>query len=1348
MNLKGRLAVVMAAALVVTTLPAAVFAGNDGQAAADIAEGGLPEGYTGEYTILSKDVSVKDRLSYAVEDEGITITGYKGDGSSIYVPEFINGIAVTKIGDNAFDSNHDIVAVILPNTVTEIGNEAFNNCSKLTKVTAGGLEKVGDFAFFNCSRLKEVNTKNDMGSVREIGKGAFYGCQGMSEVYFGSRLAELGEYAFARCSNLNYAIFADENNALTEIKDKTFFECTSLTNFDIPQSVTGIGPLAFKGSGISQVCVGGNVNTIDREAFAECPKLQTVSVDAINVGEGAFKNCNALGSITLSEGVESLGKNAFANEKEEGIVVEDVVNIPASLKEIGQGAFMGLNVKAFGVDEHNDAYSASDGGLFDKSGEKLICASDEYVEKAMPEGQLSGDVKTLGYGAFSADFGLLEVSLTDGLEKIEGYALSRAGSLSGNTLPDSVESLEPYALSGLSFKGDVELGAGIESLGKNALAGMTIENGSLSLNQVKELARSKDYGDSVFLNTRVDDYLILPKTLKASNLDGSSFVSLTAKGISALDGDEFYAEDGALMNGDQTRFITYMRTNTAKSYELPDTVKVIDPYAFCYNSNLQEVEIKDGLEEIGCCGLAYSSGDNCYYIPDSVAKLADKALGYAFIAGYPDKVPGAIIVTDSYDSAAAEYAAQNDIAQSVGVPSVEKEEASLMGYLNGKMVVNGLDSSRIYYSSTDPEIASIDEKGVITPHEVGTTYVVAAEGTAYFKEKVTITAAGAEYVPNFNYSEYAPVTDPDKFLEDYIAANDDVAFNEADNPSIRYYSTNDYPILKAILDGPARYKTYEEQYGDLGFFRQINKNIHSEIGQYRLHENVVTYSGTNYMPSWTGTGNTLKDLYESVGREFTFANLTSTSLSYSTADGFATGNYRTVIEFYQGAGTSDSVYLKAFSQYESENELLMNYDQEYKILDAGVKYLEDYGFERYIKVAPNYSLQSGLAINKAEIKLKKTSYKYTGENIEPRVSVRYPYMDGTKLKYAKLAEGIDYLLDYENNINAGKGKITVTGIGAYCGSSQLSFIIEQADLAGCSIEAIADYDYLPEAADLQERLHLKYKGREVDSEDYYVANMVRSTGKDDSTLISFTVNAKDMGNFCGSSKQSVTVKVNSQAASCSDNFILKLNSQQPISYSGKPCKPSVTVYDTNGVKVPSGNYSLVYLNNIEAGQATVYAAGRDGYCGESEALTFTIEKAYLASASIKSGKTLAGLCVDDVRFTGKYGRDSLHRDVDYSVENKEEVISGNFAYVTLTALEGNYTGSTTVKLKLSKRVFSPVTTKVYYDEASEEVSVYYGNTLLEEGLDYSKVIKAGKEGVINVTVKGMGNYSGSRKAKF
>ena len=131
-------------------------------------------------------------FEYKVLDNNtVEITKYTGKGDIVKIPDRINGIPVTKLGNRAFERCSSLTEVVIPNSVTTIRDSAFYGCSSLTNVVIpNSVTKIGDWAFFGCTSLTEVVIPN---SVTTIGLLAFAGCDNL--VIKCARSSKAEEYA-------------------------------------------------------------------------------------------------------------------------------------------------------------------------------------------------------------------------------------------------------------------------------------------------------------------------------------------------------------------------------------------------------------------------------------------------------------------------------------------------------------------------------------------------------------------------------------------------------------------------------------------------------------------------------------------------------------------------------------------------------------------------------------------------------------------------------------------------------------------------------------------------------------------------------------------------------------------------------------------------------------------------------------------------------------------------------------------------------------------------------------------------------------------------------------------------
>ncbi len=337
-------------------------------------------------------------LEYEINDDNnsYSVVGLgSAYGAVISIPSVHRGLPVTRIGNGAFSNKSWIKSVVIPDSITTIGSNAFKDCIDLTSVNFlpnSQLSSIGDYAFSNCISLTSITIPD---SVTEIWHFTFAYCSALTSIDFGenSQLKRIGRCAFHDCDSLTNFVIPNtvdqiEYNAfsycdslinvkigeyLRSLDNQAFIGCVSLTSievndnnmyyksidgnlykkdvktliqyaigkkeksFTIPNSVTSIGNSAFSDcDSLIGVVIPNSVTSIGNSAFYHCESLTSITIpeSVVSIGDSAFRYCESLTSITIPESVVSIGDSTFYYCRS-----LTSITIPESVTSIGESAF-------------------------------------------------------------------------------------------------------------------------------------------------------------------------------------------------------------------------------------------------------------------------------------------------------------------------------------------------------------------------------------------------------------------------------------------------------------------------------------------------------------------------------------------------------------------------------------------------------------------------------------------------------------------------------------------------------------------------------------------------------------------------------------------------------------------------------------------------------------------------------------------------------------------------------------------------------------------------------------------------------------------------------------------------
>ena len=272
----------------------------------DAADVEIPSEIDGKpVTVIKEDAFSGKSLSTLIFHDGVISIGndafsYCSNLTSITIPD-----SVTTIGGCAFLDCSSLTSIIIPNGVTTIGYHAFKGTPWLE--LQGQPVIVHNILIDYSSASGEVVIPD---SVTIVGESVFSWCESLTSITIPNSVTTIGESAFSWCEGLTSIIIP---NSVTTIGDDAFFECTSLTSITIPNSVTSIGDSVFKGTPwleLQEQPVIINNILID---YSAANGDVTIPYGVRVIGKGAFQGCSSLTDITIPDSVTTICDNAFSN---------------------------------------------------------------------------------------------------------------------------------------------------------------------------------------------------------------------------------------------------------------------------------------------------------------------------------------------------------------------------------------------------------------------------------------------------------------------------------------------------------------------------------------------------------------------------------------------------------------------------------------------------------------------------------------------------------------------------------------------------------------------------------------------------------------------------------------------------------------------------------------------------------------------------------------------------------------------------------------------------------------------------------------------------------------------------
>ena len=370
---------------------------------------------------MDEDLSTKpteEELKEAFVDEWGVI--YSKDGRKLLkVTKTLRGAYSIKEGTRiicklAFWGRSSLSEIVIPSSVTSIGNSAFSDCSSLSEVVIpSSVTRIGDSVFWYCRTLSDIVIPS---SVTRIGDSAFFYCRSLSNIVIPSSVTSIGDSAFFYCSSLSEVVIP---SSVTSIGNSAFSNCSSLSEVVIPSSVTSIGVGAFSNcDSLSKIVIPSSVTRIGNYAFLNCRSLSDIVVPSsvTSIGDGAFVGCSSLKYISIPKSVICLYGNPFAD---------------------WDGKLKCLSPN----------FIYEDDVLFNKDKSKIISFRNQNIESYV----IPSSVTSIGDCAFFYCRSLSDIVIPSSVTSISNGAFEDCSSLSDIVIPDSVTSIGDRVFNGCNF---------------------------------------------------------------------------------------------------------------------------------------------------------------------------------------------------------------------------------------------------------------------------------------------------------------------------------------------------------------------------------------------------------------------------------------------------------------------------------------------------------------------------------------------------------------------------------------------------------------------------------------------------------------------------------------------------------------------------------------------------------------------------------------------------------------------------------------------------------------------------------------------------------------------------------
>ena len=627
---------------------------------------------------------IDNNTVYVLNDETqeANLTQYFGSDSNVIIEKNVScnntNYTVTSVAERCFIYRDKLLHITLPDTLKDIGENAFYFCDNIESMTLPYVEHVVDgvtlvffnyifgetcipesltkiyinggtifgWNFYGCN-VKEVYIAN---SVKNIKEGAFDNCDSITNVYYNGTIDDwmnvtlnyftdnpkyVAEHFYLLDDINNYyepsIIEIPEN--VTEINKYQFYNFDTLKTVSMNNNIKSIKAYAFSGcSNLLSINISDNVTTIDNGVFENCSKIQEIifskNSQLKQIGSYAFSNCSNLIRFNIPKNVEYIKDYAFSDCSK---IQEIIFSENSQLKQIGSYAFSYCsNLSSINI--HNNIKEINEYAFKGCTGliNVIINNSSTTVHhdsfESCPNikyniyenGKYLGNENNPYMFLFSTiDTNVESVTIHENTKVIQSRSIAECNRISNIIIPNSIERLESGAIFNCTYLRYIT----VPFLGNTRDENRGYFGHALGGTTGNNLFEITIQSATHISNFAFSDFENLRNVILPDNIESISISAF--EGCTSLTGNAY--ENGVYIGSKNNPYMMFVSPSDKKikSIKLHDNTKFIHQYAFRDCTSLKNITIPSGVEEMGldpfynCYNLEFNIYDNACYIGNS-----------------------------------------------------------------------------------------------------------------------------------------------------------------------------------------------------------------------------------------------------------------------------------------------------------------------------------------------------------------------------------------------------------------------------------------------------------------------------------------------------------------------------------------------------------------------------------------------------------------------------------------------------------------------------------------------------------------------------------------------------------